>query len=331
MKIAIFGINFFQYTTSVKIALEKLGHETYLFEYSVGCEEDILNKEKMCVKKYNPDLFITYYYNPVENFINEEFLSALKCPKIYIAGGTITRFLNVNQFFKCYDKIYLFEKDDINILLEKYMIDNKKISITKIGFGDHIYVENVPNNLRIEYDLSFVGGFTKERLKFFEKISKWAFKHNKKMVVYGNFYTEPNFIKGIIHKIKFCLKYPYLSKYAVNSFLEPEKCAVLYKKTKICLNKHIEIHKSMNSRVFEIMANDNFLLSDFREQFEEYGLIDGKNMAVYRDVDECIEKIDFYLKEDNMRKVIAENGGRFVRENYTMKNVMKKVLEEIED
>lgn len=330
MRIAIFGIKFFQYTKNLQITLEKLGHITYLFEYDMRCDNDTINREKDRIKKFNPDLFITHFYNPLDELIDEKFLTSMKCKKIYFGTDSIKRFLDIKQYFHCYDKIYLFEKDDINILLGKYNIDSKKIFIRKVGFNNQIYVENVPNNLRIEYDLSFVGGFTKGRLRFFEKIAKWVFKHNKRMIIYGNFYTEANWLKTLIHKIKFSLKYPYLSKYAVNSFLEPEKCAVLYKKSKICLNRHIEIHKSMNSRVFEIMANDNFLLSDFREQFEEYGLIDGKNMAVYRDVDECIEKIDFYLKEDNMRKTIAENGGRFVRENYTMKNVMKNVLEEID-
>ena len=83
----------------------------------------------------------------------------------------------------------------------------------------------------------------------------------------------------------------------------------------------------MNYRVFEIMANNNFELCDEREQAEEFGLVDGCNIAFYKDANECIEKIAFYLSNENMRKEIASNGGELVRTKFTTGVLMKKLLD----
>lgn len=60
-------------------------------------------------------------------------------------------------------------------------------------------------------------------------------------------------------------------------------------------------------RAVDILCCGGFLMTDPREEFFEY-LVEGEDFEVYRSVDECLEKVKFYLSHEELRKKIAKNG-----------------------
>ena len=102
--------------------------------------------------------------------------------------------------------------------------------------------------------------------------------------------------------------------------------AELYRNTKINLNIHIGCHKGFNPRTFEIIAGSNFELCDFRDEADDFGLLDGEHFSLYQDIEDCIRKIDYYLNNDEIRNRIAQNGGVYVRSKFGMTNIIQKFL-----
>lgn len=324
MKIVLFGMSYYNYTNSMEYALKKLGHEVLtVIDDNKGFRSRNLNSNKEKMINFQPDIFINFCGNYKYNLIDAAFLKRITGKKILMYADAIKFVGNVEQNITSYDKVVTFERDDIELLKNKYGVN---CSVLSGNVAEEIFCKNYDVTGET-YDLSFVGVMVKERLEFFELIAKYAYENKLRMIVYGKFWKDKHWWSAYFNKRNFMKSYPYLSKFAVNTYIQPEQAARLYCQTKICLNKHIDRHQSMNYRVFEIMANNNFELCDERDQAEEFGLVDGCNIAFYKDANDCIDKIAFYLSNENIRKEIASNGGELVRTNFTTRVLMQKLLE----
>lgn len=327
MKILILGFNFYNYSDSLAIGLRKNGHEVKLILDSIN-ESDIPDIQQQIIE-YNPDLFINYCGNYRFNIADSILLKKLKCPKVYMLVDKYGRCSQKIQNVELYDKVYAFESEDVFLLQN---MCGKKIGLTE-AFIDETLCNDISFNkcFEKEYDIVFVGGFDEKRKVFFENLAEFAYKNKLKMGLFSHFYSNKYIWQKIFSKLKFKVKYPFTSKYIVNKNLSPIECQKLYKKSKICINYHVGEHKAMNYRVFEIMANNNFCLCDYREDFTRYGLVDGNNIAVFYDIKDCFNKIRLYLNNEKLRENISYRGGAFVRDNYTNVKVMKKFLNQLKE
>lgn len=324
MKVVLFGMSLYNYTKSIKYALEQLGYEVLMvIDDNNGLNSIYLNFNKQKMLDFKPDIFINFCGNYKFNLIDKEFLNNITGRKILMYADAISYTGTVKQNIECYDKIIVFEPQDVNYVKEIY---KKECVCVSGSVAEEIYCKKY-TNVDILYDLSFVGAMSTERLIFFNEIAKYVNEKNLKMVIYGHFWHNKHWWQKILAKLKFKFRYPYLIKYAKNYCLEPEKVALLYKQTKICLNKHVDRHQGINYRTFEIMANNNFVLCDERIQANEYGLINGQNIVFYKNLDDCLNKIEYYINNDVVRNTIAQNGGELVRNFLTTKMAMKKILE----
>ncbi|MBQ7759551.1 MAG: glycosyltransferase [Acidaminococcaceae bacterium] len=323
MKISLFGMSYYNYTKSIKYALEALGHEVLMvIDDDLGFRSKNIVANKLRMINFQPDLFINFCGNYRYNLIDADFLNKITGKKILMYADAIKFVGNVEQNISLYDKVCLFEETDVKYIKSKYGVNCDVISGS---VAEEIFCLGFPNQKRV-YDLSFVGVMLQERLDFFEKIAQYAIDKKLNMIVYGNFWKKKHWWQELWYKRKFFMKYPNLAHFAVNDYIQPEQASLLYRKTKICLNKHIDRHKSVNYRVFEIMANNNFELCDSREQANEFGLKDSENIAFYEDVEDCIKKIEYYLINEEIRQKIAEAGGELVRKKFTTKAVMERLL-----
>ncbi len=86
------------------------------------------------------------------------------------------------------------------------------------------------------------------------------------------------------------------------------------------------IESGIPLRVWDIMAVGGFCLTNYQPELEEYFEI-GKDLEVYHDLQELEEKIDYYLKHEDERLLIAINGYRKVRKEHNLKERMQRVLD----
>ena len=87
---------------------------------------------------------------------------------------------------------------------------------------------------------------------------------------------------------------------------------------------------SLNMRVFDVMACEGFLVSDYKSDFEELFDMD-KEIVCYRHVDELRELTDFYLKNDAARREIARAGRRRVLREHSYKQRAKFILDTLKE
>ena len=85
-----------------------------------------------------------------------------------------------------------------------------------------------------------------------------------------------------------------------------------------------------NMRVYEIMGSRNFLISEYSSLLDDI-FVEGKEIEFFREPIELYEKVNFYLKRDDLREKISMNGYYKIKnENYEHRvNEIKKIYDEI--
>lgn len=351
MKILVFGEEYFNYTDSAVYALQGLGHEVkviympllhksnlsilehirykmkdqeFINEFYGNCKKKILE----AVTDFRPDILLSINGNAYYEFIDKQILQEAKnvgAKSVSWYMDTIKRFEHIEQNLRSFDYIYSFEPNDTEWAKEKYGVTVKYLPI---GVAEELYCNN-EENLEKLYDISFVGNSTENRLEVLNKLAEYCDANNKKMIVYGHYWYNKHWWQEASARKKFAKKYPCLVKYVKNEFLYGKDVAKLYLQSKICLNVHISLHKGINPRTFEILGNGNFELCDYRSDAEQFGLVDKHNIALFNDADDCVKQIDWYLKNEAIRKVIGKHGKETVEGKYTMTKLLGEVLEEM--
>ena len=79
-------------------------------------------------------------------------------------------------------------------------------------------------------------------------------------------------------------------------------------------------------RIMDIMAAGGFVLTSYcaetAELFEE-----DREIVMFRNPEELMEKVDYYLTHDRERRQIAEAGQKKVMRCYTYKKKMRELLD----
>ena len=111
-----------------------------------------------------------------------------------------------------------------------------------------------------------------------------------------------------------------------------EKISYLEEMPKVFYLSKINLNITMRSietgipqRIFDIMSVGGFVISNYQEELEELFVPD-KEIVLFHDVHELIEKVDYYLMHEEERIRIAMNGYLKVRDQYDTQNAMKKIL-----
>lgn len=101
----------------------------------------------------------------------------------------------------------------------------------------------------------------------------------------------------------------------------------VFKNAKINLNISLKtIRTGIPLRVFDVLSCGGFLITNYQEELTEY-FEPGVDLVVYEDVRDLVLKTDYYLKHEEERRAIAQNGHRKVRELCTFEGRMRQMLE----
>lgn len=104
-----------------------------------------------------------------------------------------------------------------------------------------------------------------------------------------------------------------------------EEAAKRYGNSKIVFN--ISMLDDLNMRTFEIMATGSLCMTSWIPTIEEF-FQDGKNIVLYKSLDELIEKTKYYLAHDEERERIAHAGYEAVMANHTIQHRVDVMLNE---
>lgn len=90
------------------------------------------------------------------------------------------------------------------------------------------------------------------------------------------------------------------------------------------------IETGISQRVLDILACGGFCLANYQPEIAEY-FEDGRELVMYTDMQDLIQKADWYLKHDDERTAIARAGCEKVKEQFSMKDRLAYILETVEE
>lgn len=232
------------------------------------------------------------------------------------------------------DVIYIH---DVTYLTIKEINELKKY--TKLVVGQIAYPKPLNQNILKSYDLlisslpNFVKDFKKMGIK--TEYLRWCFEETilKKVKQQKRIYDityigglSPHHSKGnkILDKVCKQIKVNIwgYGRHGVRSAWG-KKMYDIFSKSKIVINRHINISGvyANNMRMFESTGMGALLLTDAKKNMHEFFDV-GKEVVTYKSVQDLINKIKYYLKNDKERIMIAKAGQKKTLKIHTYKNRM---------
>lgn len=96
-----------------------------------------------------------------------------------------------------------------------------------------------------------------------------------------------------------------------------EEMPIIFHNSKINLNiTSKSIRSGLPLRIFDILGCGGFVLTNFQPELTEF-FVPGEDLVYYENLDDLVEKADYFLHHEAERRAIAENGFARVKENHT--------------
>lgn len=256
------------------------------------------------VRKFKPDVIFVREISGLPSNLWESFKSKV------LLVNRIATIVPRHWSIRDWDLIFTSTKT-YKTFFELNKIDS---FINANGFDERVLKE-LENRDKI-YDVTFVGCMSKkyweERIKITEYIS-----------------DNVNFKWWGIKGSDFSSDSPVNKSYqGITSGLEMLQ---IYKQSKIIFNDYPAISEGsgVNQRMFEAMGSGSLLLTKEAENLKR--VFPGELYVTYKDEKDCLDKINYYLKNDIEREKIASAGQKFVLDNYNYEKLMieaDKILRE---
>lgn len=320
-----------------------LGHEVFGFKW-----HSYFLKSTNYLKNFFHKLQNKIIFGPIICKINKDFLDYVTCknPDVifiyrgtHISPGTLKKIkllfpkviiigYNNDDPFSPNSSIFLWHLFKKNILIcdivfayrDKNIDDYKKLGLENVyllrsWFSDS---RNFPiNNKFYKHDVVFIGHYENDgRIKLLEKIVS----NGISLKIFGPGWNR-HVIKSRFLKDQMPVSVVWGEEY--NRTLCQSKIALCFLSK---LNRD-----TYTRRNFEIPASGSFMLSEYSTDL--CGLFkEGRDAEFFRNEDELISKIKFYLHNDIKREGIAESGRRRVMEDgHNAISRMKYVLNVISE
>jgi spore maturation protein CgeB len=123
---------------------------------------------------------------------------------------------------------------------------------------------------------------------------------------------------------------------SLSGYCTPRSVGTVHKRRVYCGSKinldlpagHQQIN-AISSRAFEVLCCGGFALVEYRRDVERFFEI-GREIDVFRTVDEAIEKIGYYLDHHDERVRIARNGRQRVLGDWTIEKMAARMVSIVE-
>lgn len=179
------------------------------------------------------------------------------------------------------------------------------------------------------YDISFVGRpLSEKRQRILAALIK---KFGKKLNI---FCYENHFLQSIDDmKEKHFLSDKELDIYksAYKGFLKKESdIANVYFNSKVNINITLQGNSGLNYRVYEVLASRGFLLTDETKEINKTFIV-SKELETYKNIDDLLDKTEFYLKNREIAQKIAIIGFADVIKSHSYTARARIILDKLKE
>lgn len=295
------------YEESFKTLKNRYSHRLFWKFFSIPVRKHFLN----VIESSKPDIILIFkgaYYHPF-------FLKKIKknWPKIplfcYAPDNLFVRHHSVsNNWIRsaipCYDAYFIWGK----FLLAKLLAAGaKRAEYVPFGYDPDIHypvkVTEAEKKL-FGSDITFVGSWDKNREEWLNYVADYNLK------IWGGGWNRAN--KKLRDK--------WQGRVAIG-----EELAKVCASSKIILDVlRPYMLPAHTMKIFEIPGCGGFLLSSKGKEFDDF-FKEGEEIVTFSNPEEMLKKLDFFLKQDDLRKKIVEAAQKKVQ-NYGYINQARKII-----
>jgi len=253
------------------------------------------------VNHYKPDIL----YLQDLSVIDAEYFPKIKKVVKFVIGQIASPIIDDSRFNLC-DLIVstaphyvkMFRKKGIN---SEYL---------RLAFEDSI-LNRLNTSAKREYDCTFIGGISKLHLEGNRNLEFIAKNVNMDIWGYGREYLKSN---------SYSLKRHHGEAWGKDMY-------DIFLKSKISINRHGEIAQNYacNMRLYEATGCGSLLITDYKDNLNEMFEV-GKEIEVYHNKEDLLEKILYYLEHDKERQQIALAGQSRTLREHNYYNRMQELL-----
>ncbi|MCI0469550.1 MAG: glycosyltransferase [Nitrospirae bacterium] len=265
---------------------------------SLGAESQHCNKNfrtnvvLKAVEEFKPDCVIFEIgFKP-----SYEGISILKNKVEKMAGWwtMTTNWMNIEEReSRLYDAFFFFTEEFVQTAKDMgFNAFYLPHAVNDYDFKKTVMTDEERNAL--DCDIVFAGAWQRPRQQAINSIASAGFK----MRLYG-----PKWFKHNLSNLSVLRSYN-------GNWLYGEKLIKQYNAAKIVLNINSWFTRKsygINQRVFDVPACGAFLLTDYVKELESFFKV-GEDIETYNSVEELLDTIHFYLKNDDIREAIRRNG-----------------------
>ncbi len=254
-----------------------------------------------------------------------EFLRKLKIYKVLrIADGPMSAYDRDFAYLHAYDHILYHSpaySRDMGVEEKLCYCGAKRVNFWPLGSFDALCdltktESNIFSNNR-DIDVIFIGALHLGKMPVLAKIKK---RLGRRMRFYG--------LAGFKKNVYFNLKYGFPGWMTPIPFI---RYVPLYQRAKIGINLHNRGDYTVGGyRMFDLPANGVMQISDGGKYLNDYFLV-GHEIESYSNVDELIEKVEYFLEHKEERERIALNGFKRVQRDYKIGHLLGQLAYLIND
>ena len=296
-------------------ALKRMGHKVSVFplvnkfinfDRNIGRLSNLDSILLDILKFIKPDLLITLIYHRVIEPITYKYITEnTPITTLLICGDDEKYFTeNCDSPTKEYSPFF----DNVWTTYNPAKKWHEDIGCRNVIYAGYHANEKIYKKKKIDKDtdVAFCGSMNTSRIHVMNKIMMADIK----IKVYGNGWRDN----------------PYSS-------LTTDEYVNLMNRTKVNINISEDeidgkIYPQIKARDFEVPMAGGFLLTTANPALEEYYKI-GKEIEVYTDYDELINKIKFFIKHDSIRERIAQAGHKRALKDHTTTKRLSYVFENL--
>lgn len=285
---------------------------------------------------FNEDVRLLKMYEDIENLIFETEADVLLVDNCFPYHPEFLRKLNIFKVLRTSDgPLTAYERDFAYLHAYDYVLYHSPAYSKDMGMAEKLAYcragptdfwplasfdalcdpsktkDNILTNKR-DVDIVFVGALHLNKIPMIVKIKK-AF--GNRMRLYGLTSLKKNIYMNL--------------KYGLLDWVKPlpfDQYVPLYQRTKIGINIHNRGNYTVGSyRLFDLPANGVMQISDGGEYLKEFYDV-GNEIVLYKNADDLIDKIKYYLNNDDERNRIALNGFLRVQKDYKINIQMRKLV-----
>ncbi len=260
------------------------------------------------------DVLMVDTYNPY----HPDFLKKLAIYKVLrIADGPMSSYDRDFAYLHAFDQILYHSpaySKDMDMREKLLYCGAKKIDFWTLGSFDALCdksksEKDILENRR-DIDVVFVGALAPNKMPLIAAVKKAL---GRRMRLYG--------LANLKKNAYFNLRYGFPGWVTSLPF---EQYVPLYQNAKIGINVHNRGDYTVGGyRLFDLPANGVMQISDGGPYLDSFFEV-GKEIESYRNADELIDKIKYYLDHDAEREEIAINGFRRVNAEYKIQYLLGK-------